>query len=141
MFRASRIPKEFFESRIVTASDSLFMCRIVDNHKVFVIKEELTAYRVHDSHARKIGYKLDSLLSHSFIEYYFPHCIPDIIKRKAAFYRMNATSAFLSNDDDLGLKLLKASMSYKLTLKSVLMFILAKLGQVRSLYHLIKRFS
>ncbi|ENP8446621.1 glycosyltransferase [Vibrio sp. Vb0877] len=138
MFRASLIPEEGFEPRIPVASDSLFMCRVASLGKIYIIKEELTAYRIHDSHARKLGYKLDSILSHAFIEYYFPNCIPMVIKRKSLFYRTNSVGAFLNNDYKLGFTLIKASISYKLTLKSMMIYLLAKLRLFRFIYHIIK---
>lgn len=138
MFRASLIPEEGFEPRIPIASDSLFMCRVTSFGKIFIIKEELTAYRVHESHARKLGYKLDSILSHAFIEYYFPHCIPQILKRKSNFYINNAISAFLNNDSKLGFTLLKASINYKLTLKSLLVYFLARIRLLNFLYRVLK---
>ncbi|ENM3936458.1 TPA: glycosyltransferase family 2 protein [Vibrio cholerae] len=138
MFRASLIPEEGFEPRIPIASDALFMCRVTNLGKIFIIKEELTAYRIHNSHARKLGYKLDSILSHAFIEYYYPHCIPMIIKQKSLFYRANSVRAFLDNDYKLGFTLLKASTSYKFTLKSIIIYFLVKLRLFRYLYHKIK---
>ena len=139
MFRASSLPEEGFEPRIPIASDSLFMCRVVGNKKIVILKEALTAYRVHDSHAKKIGYKLDSLISRAFIEFYFPHCIPKIIERKAISYLSQSVHAFLIDDKELGFCMLKNSMSFKVNLKSIIVFILAKLGLIKTAYGLCKK--
>ena len=139
MFRASSIPEEGFEPRIPIASDTLFMCRVVGDKKILILQEELTGYRVHQSHAKKMGYKLDSLLSHAFIEYYFPHCIPEVVERKATFYLRQSLAPFLNSDNELGLRMLKYSMSYKFNVKGFVLMVLARLGLVKILYKLVRK--
>lgn len=141
MFRAASIPEEGFEPRIPVASDALFMCRIVNEKKIFIIKEELTAYRVHDSHARQIGYKQDSLLTHAFVEHYYPHCIPQLVKRKSNFYLDLAITSYLNNDESQGDIMLRSSIAYKVKLKALVLFVLVKFKVFSFSYGIFKRFK
>jgi glycosyltransferase involved in cell wall biosynthesis len=127
MFRSEFIPEERYEPRIPVASDALFMCRVVKEKKILIIKEELTAYRVHESHAKKIGYSLDSILTWAFLEFYFPECMGSLIKRKSNYYFIKSVTLFVANKNEEGIKYLNMSLSVRKNLKSYALYIIVKL--------------
>lgn len=137
MFRAQAIPPEKFESRIHIASDALFMTRLSSKGKIYVLKEVLTAYRVHESHARKKGYELDKALTSAFQEYYYPEWIPSIFIKKSKLYLNYSYVAFTQGNTKLGYNMLKASMLYKLSIRALIVYCFAKLGLIRLLIKIV----
>jgi hypothetical protein len=83
MFRRDAAPCEGYDYRLPIASDGLFMNHVASKGEIFVLKEILTAYRVHGSHAKSTNYSSDVLLTHALNEFYFPECCRAIYRRKS----------------------------------------------------------
>jgi glycosyltransferase involved in cell wall biosynthesis len=86
MFRKDAAPKKGFDFRLPTASDSLFYFHIANQGSIWIIPEYLTSYRIHKSHASKLEYRDDILLSLSLCEYYFSSCLNSIKIAKCNFF-------------------------------------------------------
>lgn len=86
MFRRDAIPKEGFDYRLPVASDSLFMYHVASKGKIYVIKEFLTAYRVHSKQISAKGYFDDSLVSLALSEFFFLECYKSIHKSRSLFF-------------------------------------------------------
>ncbi len=86
MTRNSISSKLRFDNRLPVASDSLFFYQNVLNGYIYILPEILSVYRVHNSHAQKLGYKDDSLVSLALSEYYFPECLNSVRKARAKTY-------------------------------------------------------
>lgn len=94
MIKANAIPEEGFDFRLPVASDSLFYFRVAEKGKIYIIKEYLTSYRIHDSHARRIGYKDDALLCMALTEYHYPNLLSSINVFRFLFYMVAAKREF-----------------------------------------------
>jgi glycosyltransferase involved in cell wall biosynthesis len=131
MIRSSDVPNERFDFRLPVASDSLFYYRVTEKGWVYIIKEFLTAYRVHQSHARKIGYSDDWYVSLALVEYYYPNCLDAIgVARAGKYYSLGRALASDGNFKVAG-QYLKNSLKLKFNFKTVVALMFSLLGVKR----------
>ncbi|SEH97837.1 Glycosyl transferase family 2 [Pseudomonas asplenii] len=90
MVRADSIPPSGYDNRLPKASDSLFYYHVASKGDIFILKESLTKYRVHESHAARMGYLDDSLVSLALCEYYFPDRYSSVKKGRGNLYYSQA---------------------------------------------------
>ena len=120
MIKASAIPPERFDFRLPVASDSLFYFRVAEKGNIYIVKEFLTGYRVHESHARKIGYRDDSFVSRALAEYYYPDCLDAIFSSKSAMYYSLGRLYVKSADFQKASSFLRKSLKYKFKTKTLI---------------------
>lgn len=128
MIRQSAVPSEGFDYRLPVASDSLFYFRVAEHGKIYIIKEFLTGYRLHNSHARRIGYLDDSFVSLALTEFYYPHCFSAVQKARSKIHYAIGRS-YAKNGEYY-----KARIEYKNSLKisfSIKIFIALLLAVIK----------
>ena len=96
MFKKKDCPK--FDYRLPIASDSLFFYQIAKKGYIKIIPKPLSTYRIHHSHANKIGYLDDSIVSLALSEYYFPECLSAIRKARGNLYA-NIGKEYMKQND------------------------------------------
>lgn len=126
MFRRDAAPLEGYDCRLPIASDGLFMNHVASKGKIFILKEVLTAYRVHASHAKSTNYSSDVLLTHALNEFYFPECCKAIYRRKSKALRNIGIRNVLNGKIDKSSYYFRMSLYCKLSLLSLGLFILSK---------------
>jgi len=127
MFRKNAAPREGFDFRLPIASDSLFYFHIANKGKIWVIQEYLTSYRVHNSHASKLGYRDDTMVSLALCEYYFPQCLNAINNARHNLFYSIGRNFQKENEFVKAKSYYKYSFIYKLKIKSIIAYVLAVL--------------
>ncbi|MBF0232148.1 MAG: glycosyltransferase [Desulfamplus sp.] len=140
MFRRDAAPREGFDLRLPVASDSLFMCHVASKGKIYILKETLTAYRVHNSYAKKIGYIDDSLVSLALCNFFFPECYFKTKKALSRTYYRHAKRIILEETGNIckAKHYLKMSINESLNIISIIILILLSLNLKKliiKLYH------
>lgn len=124
MIRADAKPEEGFDFRLPVASDSLFYIRVAEKGRIFVVKKFLMAYRIHQSHAKKLGYRDDTFVSRALAEYYYPNCFFSHQRSKAKmYYSMGRHKANESKFKDAK-KLFIYSLNYHISMKTLFALIM-----------------
>lgn len=90
MVRADCVPAGGYDYRLPKAADSLFYYHIASKGDLYILKEPLTSYRVHESHASKMGYFDDSLVAMALCEYKFPEMYFSVRKGRGNLYYSQA---------------------------------------------------
>jgi len=127
MYRKKVIPKNGFDYRLPIASDSLFVYHCAKNGKIKIINEVLMAYRVHDSHAQKLGYLDDSFVSLALSEFYFPECLHSIKYARGILY-YSVGRQYMKDGNSLAKKFLWNSFLLKPNFKTLFVLLLFLLG-------------
>ena len=126
MFRRSAAPPEGFDGRLPVASDALFINHVAGKGEIFILKEVLTAYRVHESHARRIGYVADALMVYALNEFYFPEYFKAIYSGRSALSRSIGVRHVRQGDYKKGICYFRISMRCKFSFVTFLLFLFAK---------------
>ena len=124
MFKKSDSPVGGFDVQLPIASDSLFFYHISSKGPIFIVKEELTAYRLHHSHARKVGYKKDSFISMALCEYYYPKHFREIKKARAKLHYSTGRGLYLLGEEQKAIPYFFFSLSLSFLPKTVSALIL-----------------
>lgn len=124
MFRKKHIPVNRYDSRLAVASDSLFYCQIASKGDIYILQETLSIYREHQSAARKLGYKIDSALSLSLMEYEFPRCHRAIKVSRARLFKKIGGNFFRQGEFSCAKQYFALSVSIKWSVKAAFLFLL-----------------
>jgi glycosyltransferase involved in cell wall biosynthesis len=126
MFRRSAAPAEGFDNRLPVASDALFINHVASKGGIFILREVLTAYRVHESHARRIGYVADALVVNALNEFYYPDYFKAIYSGKSGLSRSIGIGHILKGDYEKGICYFRISLRCKFSMMTLLLLISTK---------------
>jgi glycosyltransferase involved in cell wall biosynthesis len=141
MFRRAVAPKEGFDLRLPIASDCLFMYHIASKGNIYILKEPLTAYRVHKSHAKKLGFFDDSLVSLALCNFFFPQCYSATQKAISRTYYRHAKFLLFNGDKNKAKQYYIISIRQSINIKSIIVVLLLKLNLYKLVLKLYRKFD
>jgi glycosyltransferase involved in cell wall biosynthesis len=142
MFRRNAAPPTGYDIRLPVVSDGHFISHISRKGNIYILKEVLTAYRVHNRTYKQISYTADALVSHALCEFYFPDCGKAIYRRKSKTLRNIGIRNVLNDDFKTASHYFKMSVYSSFSVLTLIMYAITLTGPkvlLKSISNLLQR--